>query len=76
MLSRDYPCSAVIPSTYVSPDCNEDDAFVPSNGQPVYIDVYGYQAAKFTILVAPVGSTIQLLAGKPQISSTSPVNTF
>eukprot|EP01034_Spumella_vulgaris_P039956 gene39956-49387_t len=33
--------------------------------------IYGYQAAKLTILVAPVGSTIQLLAGTPQISSTS-----
>jgi hypothetical protein len=37
ILSRDLPCSPVVPSTYVDPSCNEDNAFLPSTGKPVYI---------------------------------------
>ena len=41
-------------------------------GSPVYIGIYGYSAAQFTLLVAPVGQQVQLLAGQPQLSRTSP----
>lgn len=37
VLSRDLPCSPVVPSTYVDPSCNEDNAFLPATGKPVYI---------------------------------------
>lgn len=37
LLSRDMPCNALVSSTFVDPSCNADTAFVPSNGQPIYI---------------------------------------
>lgn len=44
---------------------------VLSTGSPVYIGIYGYSAAQFTLLVSPVGQQVQLLAGQPQLSRTS-----
>lgn len=42
LLSRDMPCNAIVTSTNVDPSCNEDTAFVPSNGMPIYIGKCNY----------------------------------
>eukprot|EP00598_Pedospumella_elongata_P002386 CAMPEP_0184975878 /NCGR_PEP_ID=MMETSP1098-20130426/6959_1 /TAXON_ID=89044 /ORGANISM="Spumella elongata, Strain CCAP 955/1" /LENGTH=2755 /DNA_ID=CAMNT_0027498653 /DNA_START=79 /DNA_END=8346 /DNA_ORIENTATION=+ len=72
IISRDSPCTAVMPGTMIGPDCDPAKAYNPASGSPVYIGIYGYSAAQFTLLVAPVGQQVQLLAGQPQLSRTSP----
>ncbi|KAJ1387566.1 hypothetical protein B484DRAFT_409860, partial [Ochromonadaceae sp. CCMP2298] len=71
VISRDFPCTAVMASTYIDPNCDPLTSFTPATGQPVYIGVYGFSAAQFTLTVAPVGQQVQLLAGQPQLSRTS-----
>ena len=71
IISRDSPCSAVMPGTTVATDCDPERSFIPHSGAPVFIGVYGYSAAQFNLLVAPVGQQLQLLAGQPQQSRTS-----
>lgn len=63
ILSRDSPCSAVMPGTSVTLDCDPEHSYNPSSGEPVYIGVYGYAAAQFTLLVAPEGQSIELFPG-------------
>jgi hypothetical protein len=72
IISRDFPCSKILPSTVIAASCNPDTAFAPGAHSPVYVTVYGYMASKFTIMGASVGATNQLLPGQPQLSSTSP----
>jgi len=71
ILSQDSPCSSVLASTLVDASCDPANSYDPSSHKPVYIGVYGYKAAKFSILVAAVGQQIHLLAGQPQLSTTS-----
>jgi hypothetical protein len=72
IISRDAPCTAVMPGTSVeSAACDPATSFQPGTGQPIYIGIYGYASTQFTILVAPVGQSVQLLAGQPQLSRTS-----
>lgn len=72
ILSRDYPCSSVLPTTLVQPTCDPLNAFTTGSRLPVFLNIYGYQASKFTILGAAVGQHSSLLPGQPQLSSTSP----
>lgn len=72
IISRDYPCEAVLPSTYVTSDCDPNVPLLADAQNPVYIGVYGYKASKYSILSAHVGQQIQLLTGMPQLSSTAP----
>jgi hypothetical protein len=71
ILSRDSPCTAVMPGTTVMPDCDPARSFNPGSGLPIFIGVYGFSAAQFNLLVAPVGQQVQLLPGQPQLSRTS-----
>eukprot|EP01038_Epipyxis_sp_PR26KG_P008213 gene8213-11113_t len=70
IISQDHPCDKQLSSTYINPLCNPDTAFKP--GQPIYIDIFGFKSAKFSIMASSVGEKIQLLAGQPQLSSTAP----
>ena len=63
IISRDYPCTAMLPSIYIAPDCDPLLSYQPATGSPVYIGVFGYSVAKFSLLVSPVGQQVQLLAG-------------
>ena len=63
ILSRDSPCSAVMPGTSVAAECDPEHSYNPSSGEPIYIGVYGYAAAQFTLLVAPEGQSIALFPG-------------
>lgn len=72
IISRDFPCSKILPTTVIAASCDPDTAFVSGAHSPVYVTVYGYMASKFTIMAASVGATNQLLPGQPQLSSTSP----
>lgn len=71
-LSKDFPCSAVIASTYISPTCDPLTAYEPGKGLPITIGVYGYKDSQFTILAVPTGRAVTLLAGQPQLSLTEP----
>lgn len=73
VLSRDFPCAAVIPSTRVSSSCNPADSYRPVSHRPVSIGVYGYSSSSsFTIVAGAVGGLISLPSGIPLISSLSP----
>lgn len=67
-ISKDFPCEPIFRSTVVSESCDSKNSYQP--GKPLYIGVFGYRASRFTLLVTPRGKHIDLVAGKPQISST------
>lgn len=71
VISASAPCEPVLSSTYVDPSCDPATAYNPQARQPVYINVYGYSAARFSVLAVPVGQTVSLLPGVPQPSTTS-----
>ena len=73
VLSRDFPCSAVIPSTRVSSSCRPQDSYRPASHRPVNIGVYGYSSSSsFTIVAGSTSGLIPLPAGAPLMSSLSP----
>ena len=73
VLSRDFPCSAVIPSTRVSSACSPTNSYRPSSHRPVNIGVYGYSSSSsFTIVAGTTSGLIPLPAGVPLMSSLSP----
>lgn len=71
IISRDFPCTRVLPATYIAPTCDPDTAFVAGRHNPVFVTVYGYMASKFSVMGAAVGQSTQLLPGQPQLSTTS-----
>lgn len=73
IISRDYPCTAMLPSIYITPDCDPLVSYQPATGSPVYIGVFGYSVAKFSLLVSPVGQQVQLLAGMKVARSIDPM---
>ena len=73
VLSRDFPCSAVIPSTRVSSSCSPTDSYRPSSHRRVSIGVYGYSSSSsFTIVAGAANGLVPLPAGAPLMSSLSP----
>eukprot|EP00981_Chlorochromonas_danica_P002257 scaffold437_cov168-Ochromonas_danica.AAC.74 len=71
IISYDSPCSAILPNTFVDPSCDPLMAYRPAAYAPVFITVYGYSAARFTLVVSPVGGTVSLLPGVPQVARTT-----
>jgi hypothetical protein len=71
IISRDAPCVSMISTTYVAASCDPNIDFITGPNTPVYVGVYGYKSSKFTIAAASTGKHLNLLAGQPQISSTS-----
>lgn len=68
VISRDSPCSVVIPGTVINEGCKASSFGIGY----IYVGVFGYEFSKFTLLVSHVGGHIQLLAGVPQLATTSP----
>lgn len=71
IISRDTPCNPILPSTYVEASCDPLHSYQPTSGSPIYIGIFAFSTAKFTLLVSPLGQQVQLLAGQPQLSHTS-----
>ena len=70
IISHDFPCRSVVDTTQVDVEqCKKNPAFNTNN--PIIIGVFGFTAAKFTVMVVPTGQHITLLPGRPQISSSS-----
>ena len=73
IISRDYPCEAVLSSTEVSSTCNSSTSYQPDKHKAVNIGVYGYyKNTVFTIMASPVGSHSQLTAGTAMESTAFP----
>ena len=68
IISQDYPCSAIMPGTYVTGSCSSKDF----HAGEVHIGVYGYTDSKFHVMVSPRGQHIQLLPGHRQLAYTAP----
>eukprot|EP01041_Mallomonas_annulata_P003044 gene3044-5962_t len=66
IISRDYPCKAVLPSTKINSQCDPNKAL----GSEIYIGIFGFETSKFTLLATALGEQIQLLPGKPQLGAT------
>lgn len=71
IISSDEPCSSVISSTHINPTCDPATSYQPGRGFPIKIGVYGFKESKFTIMIAATGQRVQLLAGQPQLGTTS-----
>ena len=72
ILSKDYPCQAVLPSTSVSKTCNVSTSYQPGKHKAINIGVFGYyKNTVFSILVTPVGEHYQLTEGVSVTSSAS-----
>mmetsp|Transcript_3149 Transcript_3149/g.4876 ORF Transcript_3149/g.4876 Transcript_3149/m.4876 type:complete len:2519 (-) Transcript_3149:278-7834(-) len=69
VISKDYPCSAIMPGTHVVDSCNP--ATVLSSGI-LHVGVYGYSTSRFLIMATRRGGHITLLPGKPQLAYTGP----
>ena len=73
IISRDFPCEAVLSSTVVSKTCNSSTSYQPGKHKAVNIGVYGYYMnTAFTVLASPVGGHSQLTAGVGMMSTASP----
>jgi hypothetical protein len=67
-ISKDFPCKAMLPGTSISEDCNPREAI---DDEAIYIGVFGFSSAKFTITVTTSGMVSQLTSSIPQLASTS-----
>jgi hypothetical protein len=71
IISSDEPCSSVVASTHINPSCNPATSYQPGRGFPIKIGVYGFKESKFSVMIAATGQRVQLLAGQPQLGTTS-----
>ena len=72
IISRDFPCEAVLSSTVVSKTCNSSRSYQPRKHKAVNIGVYGYYMnTAFTLLASHVGGHSQLTAGVGMMSTAS-----
>ena len=67
IISSDFPCAPVLPSTRVSSDCDSAHMTMTS----LYIGVFGFDDSKFILTASYLGELVQLLPGKPQLSATA-----
>ena len=62
VISVDEPCKSVLPFTEIKSNCKNNE--ISLLNKPLYIGIYGYSAATFTITASLSGLLTQLIAGK------------
>jgi hypothetical protein len=68
VISKDLPCSAIMPGTTIKNTCNPNLYGIG----PLRIGVFGYATSRFMIMASIRGQHLTLLPGTPQLSITSP----